>query len=133
MPLTRWLLRCWIADGSLSLPPGATSTTLNRLPFNWRAAGLPWWNPVQEVTAQLMAIRGGLANYEDVYLEATGRDWFEDMLRLKEQQAFLTKHEITLDPTLAPAMAAFLIGQQQQQPGNNPLDGLPVANSGMAA
>lgn len=131
IPLTRWLLRCWIADGTLPLPPGATSTTLDRLPFAWRAAGIPWWNPVQEVTAQLMAIRGGLANYEDVYLEATGRDWFEDMLRLKEQQEFLTTNGITLDPALAPAMAAFLIGQQQQ-PGTSPLDSLPVAQTGMA-
>ena len=130
-PLTHWLRACWIADGSLTLPPGVTSTTLNKLPFQWRPAGLPWWNPVQEVTAQLMAIRGGLANYEDVYLEATGRDWFADMLRLKEQQQFLEKHQIVLDPTLAPAMAAFLIGQQQQQ--TSPLDGLPVAQSGMSA
>ncbi|MBS0206632.1 MAG: phage portal protein [Planctomycetes bacterium] len=130
-PLARWLARCWIADGTLTLPPGVTSTTLGRLPFAWRAAGLPWWNPVQEVTAALMSIRGGLANYEDVYLEATGRDWFEDMLRLKEQQQFLTDHGITLDPALAPAMAAFLTGQQQQQDqqqqGFSPLSELPVA------
>ena len=128
-PLTQWLRACWIADGSLTLPAGVTSTTLGKMPFAWRPAGLPWWNPVQEVTANLMAIRGGLANYEDVYLEATGRDWFEDMLRLKEQQQFLTDNKITLDPTLAPAMAAFLIGQEQQQ--NGPLDGLPTAPWGM--
>lgn len=126
-PLTKWLRACWVADGSLKLPAGATSTTLNKLPFAWRPAGIPWWNPVQEVTAQLMAIRGGLANYEDVYLEATGRDWFADMLRLKEQQKFLADNEIVLDPTLAPAMAAFLIGQQEQQQGS-PLDGVPVGN-----
>ncbi|MBS0207225.1 MAG: phage portal protein [Planctomycetes bacterium] len=129
-PLTHWLRACWVASGKLKLPAGVTSTTLGKLPFAWRPAGIPWWNPVQEVTAQLMAIRGGLANYEDVYLEATGRDWFEDMLRLKEQQQFLVDNEITLDPSLAPAMAAFLVGQQQQQ--DNPLNGLPIANSGMA-
>lgn len=131
-PLIRWLRACWIADGSLTLPAGVTSTTLNRLPFAWRPAGIPWWNPVQEVTAQLMAIRGGLANYEDVYLEATGRDWFQDMLRLKEQQKFLADNELILDPTLAPAMAAALVTQQEQQQ-QSPLDGLPVAKSGNAA
>lgn len=137
-PLTRWLARCWIADGTLPLPTGVTSTTLHRLPFNWRPAGLPWWNPVQEVTAALMAIRGGLANYEDIYLEATGRDWFEDMLRLKEQQKFLKDNEIVLDPSLAPAMAEFLVGQQQQQDQQqqqgafNPLSQLPIATTGMA-
>lgn len=133
-PLTKWLARIWVADGSLVLPPGITGTSIDRLPFAWRPGGMPWWNPVQEVTAQLLAIRGGLANYEDIYLEATGRDWFEDMLRLKEQQKFLKDNEIILDAEFAPAMAAFLIGQQQQQQqGNNPLADLPVANSGMAA
>lgn len=137
-PLTNWLRACWIASGKLKLPAGATSTTLGRMPFAWRPAGIPWWNPVQEVTAQLLAIRGGLANYEDVYLEATGRDWFEDMRRLKEQQQFLKDNEIILDPSLAPAMAALLITQQQQQDQQqqqgafNPLSQLPVATAGMA-
>jgi capsid protein len=134
-PLTDWLRACWIADGSLKLPAGVTSTTLGKMKYSWRPAGLPWWNPVQEVTAQLMAIRGGLGNYEDVYLEATGRDWFEDMLRLKEQQQFLIDNNITLDPTLAPAMADALMMQQQQdqaQRNNNPLSALPVATSEMA-
>ncbi len=129
-PLTRWLARCWIADGTLPLPPGVTSTTVDRLKFSWRPAGIPYWRPIEEVTANLMAIRGGLANYEDVFLETTGLDWFEAMLRLKEQQKFLQDNQITLDPSLAPAMAAFLVGQdqqqQQQQAAFNPLSLLPT-------
>jgi capsid protein len=120
----------FIAQGRLTLPAGLTQTTLDRLPFQFRPAGLPYWNPVQEITASLMAIRGGLANYEDVYLEITGRDWFEDMLRLKEQQQFLTDNGINLDPDLAPAMAAALyatLPQQQQNQPANPLADLPMA------
>ncbi|HEY4260384.1 MAG TPA: phage portal protein [Schlesneria sp.] len=131
-PLTKWLLRCWVADGTLKLPAGLTGTTLNRFPYQWRPAGIPWWNPLQEVTAQLMAIRGGLANYEDTYLEVTGQDWFENIDRLAEQQAYINKKGVILDQALAAVMAATLIGQQQQQDQSNPLASLPVAGQGMA-
>lgn len=114
-PLTRWLVQCWVADGSLTLPAGLTGTSLYRLPYAWRPAGIPWWNPLQEVTAQLMAIRGGLANYEDVYLEATGLDWYDNITRLAAQQRHIRESGVILDQSLAPLMTEALIAQQQQQ------------------
>lgn len=121
-PLTRWLARSWIADGSLTLPSGATSTTLNRLPFAWRPAGVPWFDPLKELTASIMAVRSGFGTYSDLYAEATGRDWFESVERLAEEQAHIKKTGVVLDETLAPVMAATLIGQQQQQPIDVPID-----------
>jgi len=129
-PVFRWKMAQFVAQGKLTLPAGLTEMTLDRLPFQFRPAGLPYWNPVQEITASLMAIRGGLANYEDVYLEITGRDWFEDMLRLGEQQQFLTDNKINLDPDLAPAMAAALYATMPAPPqaaDTNPLSQLPIA------
>lgn len=119
-PLTKWLARSWVADGSLVLPPNGS---IDNLPFRWQAAGTPYWNPVQEVTAQLMAIRGGLANYEDMYLETTGRDWFEDTKRLAEQQRHIRETGVILDESLAPVMAAALM----QSDPSNPINTLPTA------
>lgn len=135
-PNFRWKVAQWVAQGRLTLPAGATSMTIDRLPFSFCSAGMPYWNPVQEITAQLMAIRGGLANYEDVYLETTGRDWFEDMKRLGEQQKFLIDNKINLDPNLAPVMAAALYAtipqQHSQGDGTNPLSQLPAVNDMLA-
>jgi capsid protein len=119
-PMTKWLARSWVADGSLMLPPNGS---IENLPFRWHPAGTPYWNPIQEVTAQLMAIRGGLDDYENVYLETTGRDWFAMIDRLAEQQAYIRDKKVILDEALAPVMAAMLL----QDNKDNPLGGLPTA------
>ena len=65
----------------------------------------------------IQAIQAGLGNWEDIYLERTGRDWFADMLRLKEQQKFLADNEISLDPKVL---------QLVQVTDSNPLNTLPT-------
>ena len=118
-PLTRWLIVRWIAQGLLKLPPNGK---INDIPFNWHPAGMAYWNPVQEVSADIQQIQAGLATWEDIYLARTGRDWFADMLRRKEQTDFLEKNGIVLDPQIIQIMQ---FGTDPSNMGENPLAGLP--------
>ena len=118
-PLTRWLIVRWIAQGRLKLPPNGK---INDIPFNWHPAGMAYWNPVQEVSADIQQIQAGLATWEDIYLARTGRDWFADMLRRKEQTDFLEKNGIVLDPQIIQIMQ---FGTDPSNMGENPLAGLP--------
>jgi capsid protein len=120
-PLTRWLLVRWIAQGKLRLPSGGD---VSKIPFAWHPAGVPYWNPSQEINADIQAIQSGLGNWEDIYLERTGRDWYRDMLRLKKQQQFLKDNDILLDPKVIQliqvATDPSLMG------ATNPLSSLPI-------
>jgi capsid protein len=96
-PLTTWKIQQWVAQKRLKVPPNGD---INHVPFRWTPAGVPYWNPSQEINADIQAIQAGLGNWEDIYMERTGRDWFADMLRRKEQTDFLEANEILLDPTV---------------------------------
>jgi len=117
-PITRWKIAQWIAQGRLQLPANGS---IGKIPFAWHPAGVPYWNPSQEINADIQAIGGGLGNYEDIYLERTGRDWFADMLRLKEQQQFLKDNDIALDPKV---IQFIQISSDPGQFTSNPLSGL---------
>ena len=119
-PLTKWLLVRWIASGKLRLPAGGD---ISKIPFSWHPAGMPYWNPSQEINADIQAVQSGFGNWEDIYLERTGRDWYRDMLRLKKQQDFLKKNEILLDPKV---LQLIQIASDPSQAGTSPLASLPI-------
>ncbi len=119
-PLTRWLLIRWIASGRLPLPANGD---INSIAFAWHPTGVPYWNPVQEVSADIQQIGAGLGNFEDIYLERTGRNWYTDMLRLKKQQQFLKDNDIALDPKV---LQVIQIASDPLQLGNSPLQSLPI-------
>ena len=119
-PITRWKIVQWVAQGRLRLPANGDVT---KIPFAWHPAGTPYWNPQQEINADLQAIQGGLGNWEDIYLERTGRDWYADMLRLKEQQDFLRDNGIQLDPKV---IQLIQIGSDPSNLGANPLSSIPT-------
>lgn len=102
-PWTRWKISQWVIEGRLVLPAGLTVDTV---PFTWQPAGVPYWNPSQEVNADVQAIKAGLATFEDVYRERTGRDWFADMERLAEQYRHLEGLGLRIDPQLVPIIMA---------------------------
>lgn len=56
---TVWRMQIWIRDGLLTLPSGQT---IGDLLWDWVPVGVPWWNPLQEIGAELKSIAGGLDN-----------------------------------------------------------------------
>ena len=75
--ITIWRMQLWIQDGELRLPAGMT---LNDVPFEWVALGMPWWDPAKEIKGDLMAIGAGLDNPYRVCKER-GRGEFEDNVK----------------------------------------------------
>jgi len=57
--LTQWRLGLWILDGDLVLPRGMT---IADVVWEFVPTGLPWWNPLQEVKADALAIDKGLTS-----------------------------------------------------------------------
>lgn len=124
-PLTIWKAKQWVAQKRLRLPPNGN---LDRLPFAWHPAGTPYWNPQQDINADIQLLGAGLANWEDLYLERTGRDWEADTLRRKEQEQFLKKHEIVLNPQVMPIIqvASDLIETGKPVAKNSKASGIAV-------
>lgn len=118
-PLARWLLIRWIAQGRLRLPANAK---IERIPFCWEPAGCPYWNPSQEINADIQAIQSGLGDWESIYLERTGHDWYRAMRKLKRQQEFLKAEGILLDPKIIDLLPIMM--DPDQMGASSPLSAL---------
>lgn len=75
---TDWQLERAFADGDLLRPREAVK-------YTWQAAGVPFWNPAQEVNAHLAAIDGVLNTRRRVVAETLGADW-DDLLEEAEYE-----------------------------------------------
>jgi len=74
---TDWLIGQKILSGELRPP---RSANISRTAFRWVASGMPWWNPGQEIAADIKAIGAGLDTPQRICLER-GRGTFEDNMR----------------------------------------------------
>jgi len=75
--ITVWKLQQWIISGLLVLPDGMT---VNDVPFEWVHRGMPWWDPVKEISGDVMAIQAGLDNPYRICKER-GRGEFDENLK----------------------------------------------------
>ncbi|HUX03276.1 MAG TPA: phage portal protein [Phycisphaerae bacterium] len=92
--LTMWRVRMWIDDGVLTVPSKA------RLAWDWIPKGLPWWNPAQEVNADVQSIAAGLNSRTRVCRER-GEDVYEIIDEIAEENAYLTEKGLPVN--VAPA------------------------------
>jgi capsid protein len=102
--LTVWKLILWIASGRLILPRGMSVADIK---FHWIPSGVPWWNPQQEITAELSAIAGTLQDFDEIRREHFGDSWYDVIDRQAEQRAYAKSKgvPISLPTTLAPQAA----------------------------
>lgn len=89
--ITAWRISLFIADGTLQLPPG---TTVNNLRWEWVAAGTPWWNPSQEINADIAAINAGLKTRAQVIREHQGREFTEVINQLADEEAYIKAQQV---------------------------------------
>jgi len=75
--ITVWKLQQWIISGLLVLPD---EMTVNDVPFEWVHRGMPWWDPVKEISGDVMAIQAGLDNPYRICKER-GRGEFDENLK----------------------------------------------------
>lgn len=84
--ITVWRMSQWMLDGKLILPAG---TRVDRIPFEWVHAGLPWWDPSKEINADLQAIKGRIRSRQEIRKERFGDDWFDVAKQLKREADYL--------------------------------------------
>jgi len=84
--LLRWRLGIAVANGELTLPAGLAFN--DAMKFQLQPKALPWWNPLQEVKADLEAVHGRLISRRRLLAER-GIDFFEVVDELDEEEAYI--------------------------------------------
>lgn len=75
-----WRMAVAIRDGELDIG----RRTLREVRGEWRAVGVPWWDPSKEIDGHLKAIASGLDNPQRIAKTTTGTDYYEN-LELRKQ------------------------------------------------
>ena len=91
--ITRWRLGLAVADGDVTIPAGLD---FDDIEWEWVPDGVPWWDPVKEVSGHKMAIAAGLSDYQTV-CRGAGTDFYENIDRRAEQEAYAKERGVTLD------------------------------------
>ena len=92
--ITGWRMKLFIADGTLKLPSGLT---LGQLNWEWVADGTPWWNPLQEINADIAAINNGLKTRSMVVRERHGKEFRDVVDQLSDEQKYMAEAGIIVD------------------------------------
>ena len=94
---TTWQLLRAFGTGELQLP---RTMAPDQVPFVWYPTGVPFWNPAQELRADIDAISAGLKTRAEVRLERNGDDWFDvvEQLRVEEEKIIDEGINVTLAP-----------------------------------
>jgi capsid protein len=99
--VTRWRLGLAVAQGEIELPAGVQFADLK---WEWVPDGVPWWDPVKEVTGVVKAIENGLTTHQRACREA-GTDFYENVTALAKENAFAESLGVKLG-AVAPMVAA---------------------------
>ena len=92
--ITAWRLRLFVADGTLRLPRGMNVGSLR---WSWISDGTPWWNPMQEITADIAAINAGLKTRTQIVRERHGKNFKDIVDTLADEQAYMNEHGVAMD------------------------------------
>lgn len=90
--LTRWRLGLAVADGELTLP---RNFPFEELRWNWVPDGVPWWDPVKEVTGHSMAIAAGLDSPQRV-CQMAGTDFYDNVDAIAEAKQYAESKGVVL-------------------------------------
>jgi capsid protein len=91
--LTRWRLGLAVDDGAIRLPAGVR---VEDLAWDWVPKGLAWWNPEQEVNADIAAVGGGLKSRQRICRDR-GDDFFEIADEISEENKYLSQRNLSTE------------------------------------
>ncbi|MEA2491844.1 MAG: hypothetical protein QOH21_3636 [Acidobacteriota bacterium] len=94
--LTRWRVWLWMQDGSF--PEGVTLDDLN---WEWLANGMPWLDPLKEITADIATMGAGLTSRQRLIRAKYGDDFFDVADELAQETKYMADRG--LNTTIAPA------------------------------
>lgn len=98
----RWQLFLWSVDGEL---PGVDISTVK---FEWIAKGMPWIDPLKEVTANTAAITAGLTSRTRL-LRESGEDFREVAIELAAEQKLFRELGLATDAPTDPKLLELAI------------------------
>ncbi len=81
--LTHWRLTLWILDGKIILP---SSMTLADVEWEWHPTGIPWIDPLKEVTADNKAVEGMINSRQRIVKRTSGGDWMDVVTELAHEE-----------------------------------------------
>jgi hypothetical protein len=101
-----------IRDKRLTLPK---KMTLAKKPWAWVPRGMPWWRPLEEVTANLKAIGGGLTTPQRVCIEADQGDFYDNVDQIAKAVAYAKEKGVSLTYAVDADLAKQLADKQNQK------------------
>lgn len=111
-----WLIR----SKRLTLP---RSMALARKPWEWVKRGMPWWRPLEEVSANLKAIGGGLTTPQRVCMETDQGDFYDNVDAIAEALDYAEKARdgrgVPLSFAIDTDLAKQVIDKASKQSGGN--------------
>ncbi len=105
--LTLWRLQ--LAELRDELPPGATADDME---WDWIPTGLPWIDPMKEVSAQIAALNAGLTSRTRICRE-NGQDFYQIADERKEEDDYLAQLQLVTNTEQDPALMRALLQQQE--------------------
>lgn len=95
--ITRWRLGLAIADGEIQLPGSMQPADVR---FDWAHSGMPLFNPIQEISADVAEINAGISSPQKKCRER-GTDFHENVDETAEAQKYASSRGVTLSTALA--------------------------------
>lgn len=102
--LTRWRVSLAIGTGEIVLPAGVTLASLR---WEWVADGVPWWDPLKDIKANILAIEAGLTTRSKVVKEVYGSEWTDTIDQLAIEQRYAADKEVSLSVTMGDAVDEY--------------------------
>lgn len=105
--ITAHKYRVSIRDRRIMLPRrNGTRLTVENRPWQWVPRLMPWWRPLEEVTAALSAIGGGLSNPYHVCMESDQGDFEENIDMIAKAMAYAKERGVPLSYVVGDEVAA---------------------------
>jgi len=92
--ITEFRLVRFIVDRVLRLPRGMQFSDLR---WEWVATGVPWWDPLKEIQADMLAVGAGFKSRGMVIKERTGREFRDVVDELADEEAYMIDKGVHVD------------------------------------
>ena len=76
--------------------------TVDDLKWDWIPAGMPWWNPKDEIAGDVLAIQNKLRTRSEIRRERYGDDWRDVVRQLAQEERFLEEMGMSAATTEQP-------------------------------
>jgi capsid protein len=110
--ITQFKMLVAIRNGRLRPP----RTINGDRPWAWLPRKMPWWRPLEEVTASLKAIEGGLTTPQQVCAENDQGDWYKNVDEIARAIAYAKSKNVSLSFAVSEQLAGQVFDARKSTP-----------------